>query len=188
MKPINATHYDYLPTYSSREHKRDHIVNAVIETPKGSCHKYALISDLGIIAFRCVLPDKLEWPYDYGFVPQTLAADGDPLDILVLNEKPLFSGCLIQVRVIGAIRLTKDGVENDRLIGVPLPSKGAPLPTDEYFDITDLPKAELDRIKRFLREYSDQQGHDIEVHAIVSAPEALETVKSLAKVFKREAA
>ncbi len=82
-------------------------------------------AEYGIIAFHDVLPNSLKWPFDYGFIPQTLADDGDPLDILVINKAGLFSGCLIEVRVLGAIRETKDGVENDRLIAVPLPSPGA---------------------------------------------------------------
>jgi inorganic pyrophosphatase len=143
---------------------------------------------LGIIAFHSLLSDKLEWPFDYGFIPKTLAADGDALDILVLTERPLFLGCLLEARVIGAIRETKDGVENDRLISVPLPSAGAPLPTDEYFKITDLPTSEFDRIKRFLIAYSRLQGHDTTARSIVSADEAFETVKAMAKIFRREAA
>ena len=61
-------------------------MNAIIETPKHSCHKYDLVAEYGIIAFSHTLPDKLEWPYDYGFVPQTLAPDGDPIDLLMINK------------------------------------------------------------------------------------------------------
>jgi Inorganic pyrophosphatase len=89
--------------------------HAIIETPKNSAHKYALKNEYGIIAFSEVLPAGMHWPYDYGFVPQTLADDGDPLDILVLTDDALFSGCLIEARVVGSVRLSKNGVENDRL-------------------------------------------------------------------------
>jgi len=91
-----------------------------------------LKAEYGIIAFRDVLRNSLKWPFDYGFIPQTLADDGDPLDILAINKAGLFSGCLIEVRVLGAIRERKDGVENDRLIAVPLPSPGAPQKSDDY--------------------------------------------------------
>jgi inorganic pyrophosphatase len=185
-KKVNATHYDYLPAYPNAKKRRDRIVNCIIETPKGSCQKFALQADLGIIAFHSVLPKKLEWPYDYGFIPQTLAPDGDGLDLLVINDNGLFSGCLVQTRVIGAIRERKDELENDRLIGVPLPSNGAPLETDRYYDITDVPKAELEHIKRFLVEYSEFQGHKIEIGAVVGAKEAMATVKRCAKTFEKE--
>lgn len=183
-KLINATRYDYLPTYPSDAGRARHLVNGVIETPKKSCHKYALQPDFGIIAFHSVLPEKLEWPYDYGFIPQTLAPDGDPLDLLVISEDGLFSACLIEVRVLGAFREKKDRVENDRLVGVPLPSPGAPLPSDSYLDIVDVPKNELDKMQRFLTEYSSLQGHEIQIRAVVGALQAMKTVKGTHKAFR----
>lgn len=184
-KNINATHYDLIPAYPSRSKKSEHIVHAIIETPKRSCQKFALVPKYGIIAFQSVLPDKLEWPYDYGFVPQTLAPDGDPLDVLLVNENGLFSGCLIETRVIGAIRETKDGIENDRLIAVLPPSKGAPQTTDGYREISDLPDRTLDAIKRFLVEYSSRQGHAIDIRAIVNSTQAMRIVKRRMKDFKK---
>jgi inorganic pyrophosphatase len=184
-KAINATHYELIPTYPNREKRDDRVVNAVIETPKGSCQKYALRAGYGIIAFHEMLPKEMQWPYDYGFIPQTLAPDGDPLDVLLVNEHGLFSGCLIETRIIGALRETKDGTENDRLIGVPLPSPGAPAPTDAYSDISDLPQRTLDEIKRFLVDYSARQGHRIVVKATVDADKAMKTVKATCKAFKK---
>jgi inorganic pyrophosphatase len=187
-KPINATHYDRIPAFPDRKKKREHIVNAIIETPKRSCHKYALVPQYGIIAFHSVLPQRLEWPYDYGFVPQTIAPDGDPIDILLVNEDGLFSGCLIESRLIGAIRETKDGVENDRLIAVPIPSRGAPMPTDNYFDISDLPDGQLNEIKDFLVAYSSEQGHSIRIAAVVGAKDALAAIKRCMKQFRKKMA
>jgi inorganic pyrophosphatase len=183
---INATHYDYIPALPNGKRKRDRIVNAIIETPKASRHKYALMPEYGIIAFHDVLPEGLEWPYDYGFIPQTLAPDKDPVDILVVNRDGLFSGCLIQVRVIGAIRETKDGTENDRLIAVPLPSPAAPLATDAYTEISDLPKEVFERIKGFLVRYSSEQGHAIRISAVVGAGEAMKTITSGRRKFKKK--
>jgi inorganic pyrophosphatase len=128
----------------------------------------------------------MRWPFDYGFVPQTLADDGDPLDILVLTEDPLFSGCLIAARVIGSVRLSKNGVENDRLIAVPLPSAGAPKPTDTYNEITDLPSALLDEIVDFLTSYSAQQGNAIDFHTVVGSGEARKSIKRTMKAFGKK--
>jgi inorganic pyrophosphatase len=180
---INATRFDFLPPYPTRG-KRDKIVNAVIETPQGSCHKYALEPELGIIAYHRVLPADLRWPYDYGFIPRTLAPDGDPLDMLVMSDEGLFSGCLIAVRVLGAIREKKDGTENDRIIGVPLPSAGAPKPTDSYREITDIPPDELKGIKTFLLDYSSREGNATEITGTAGAREAMAAIKSCAKKFK----
>ena len=148
-KSVNATRYEYIPAFTSGTKRRERVVNAVVETSKGSCKKYALEPALGIIAFHNHLPAKFEWPYDYGFIPQTLAPDGDGVDVLILDDKGLFSGCLIAVRLIGCICERKDGVQDDRMIAVPLPTPGVPQPTDDYHDIEDVPKRELEHIMKF---------------------------------------
>lgn len=98
-------------------------VMVVIETPKGSRNKYAYNETLGVFELKGVLPEGSSFPYDYGYVPSTKGGDGDPLDILVLMDAAAFPGCVIKVRVIGAIeaeQTERDGrrERNDRLIGV----------------------------------------------------------------------
>lgn len=185
-KSVNATHYEYIPAFATGKKKREHVVNAIVETPKGSCKKYALEPSMGIIAFHSHLPEKLEWPYDYGFVPQTLAPDGEGMDILIINDRGLFSGCLIPVRVIGSVRERKDGIENDRVIAVPLPSRGAPQPTDDYDDISDVPKDELQHIKTFLAEYPALEGHTVVIVGVAGAKEAIKGLKDAHKKFKKD--
>lgn len=187
-KSINATHYDRIPTFPSSEKKHDFVVNAIVETPKGSDHKFRLMPDYGMIAYHHVLPEGLTWPYDYGFLPQTLAPDGDGVDILVVTDDGLFPGCLVGARLIGAILQTEDGIENDRLIAVPTPSPGAPLRTDNYVDIADLPKSELEEIRGFLIRYSTGEGHTIEPRGEVGAEGAMEIVKQCIKQFRKNAA
>ena len=185
-KPVNATNYEAIPAYSNGASKSEAKVHAIIETPKGSPHKYALRSDYGIIAFKEVLPDSMSWPYDYGFVPHTLAPDGDPLDVLVISENGLFSGCLIEVRVIGIVHEAKDGTENDRLIAVPLPSQGAPQVTDDYYAFSDVPKSTQKEICEFLKLYSERQGHRIEQKGVGDADEAMKAVQATKKAFKKK--
>lgn len=99
-----------------------HTVQVVIETPKGSHNKYAFDPDLRVFTLKKVLPAGMAFPWDFGFVPSTIAEDGDPLDVLVLMDEPAFPGCLLQCRLIGIIRgrqKADDGwEENDRLIAV----------------------------------------------------------------------
>src|ERR1700758_2771500 len=122
-KSVNATNYDNIPTYVPDE--KD-LVFAVIETPAGIRHKYAFEPKYGIMQLKMTLAEGLMGPYDYGFIPQTLGDDGDPLDVLVLNDAPTFSGCLIDVRVIGVIMIKKNGVKNNRLVAFPRPpTRGA---------------------------------------------------------------
>ena len=183
-KKINATNYEAIPSFPNKG--KDRIVHAIIETVKGSPHKYALKSEYGIIAFREPMPKGYDWPYDYGFVPQTLADDGDPIDLLYLSEKGSFSGCLIEARLIGSIKLKKDGVENDRLIGAPLRTEDCPQPTDDYNEISDLPRHELDAICKFLTQYSEHQGHNIEFIGRVQAETALKSIFEARKKYKKK--
>jgi len=96
--------------------------NAVIETPQGSRNKFAFDPERGIFQLKRVLPLGMVFPYDFGFLPSTLAEDGDPLDVLVLMDMPTFPGCVVAVRLIGVIEgeQTEEGEtnRNDRLIAV----------------------------------------------------------------------
>ncbi len=182
---INATHYEAIPA-RVKNGAREPRVNAIIETPKNSRHKYALKNEYGIIAFHEVMPDSMQWPYDYGFIPQTLAPDDDPLDVLVVTDNGLFPGCLIEVRLIGAVLESKDGTDNHRTLGVPLPSPGAPRMTDSVYETRDLPPTMLDEILNFLKTYSERQGHKVQQKGVVSADEAMQIVKRARKAYKKQ--
>ncbi len=185
-KDVNATRYVDIPSFSKNRHKKDGIVNAIIETPKGSAQKYALRPEYGIIEFHEVMPNGLTWPYDYGFIPQTLAKDGDALDILVINEHGYFSGCFLEARVLGIVREDKNGTENDRIIAVPLPSPGAPQPTDEYREIRDVPETVLASIHDFLLEYSTQQRNIIDAKGVFGADDAMKEIRKTMKAFRKD--
>jgi inorganic pyrophosphatase len=97
-------------------------VHVVIETPRGSRNKFKYDMKLGAFRLKTVLPLGAAFPYDFGFVPNTLADDGDPLDVLVLMDEPAFTGCIVRTRLVGVIKAEQcegDGaVRNDRLIAV----------------------------------------------------------------------
>jgi inorganic pyrophosphatase len=102
-------------------------VKVIIETPKGSRNKFKYSAEDGVFVLHRVLPPGTAFPYDFGFVPSTLAEDGDPLDVLVFTDEPVSVGCVIQTRLIGVIEATQKerrhkAVRNDRLIGVSLQS------------------------------------------------------------------
>src|SRR4051794_33647589 len=98
------------------------VVDVVIDTPKGSRNKYKYDPELRAFRLAHVLPAGSVFPYDFGSISGTRAADGDPLDVLVLNDEASFVGCVMSVRLLGGIaaKQTEKGrrVRNDRLIGV----------------------------------------------------------------------
>jgi inorganic pyrophosphatase len=83
--------------------KGDDTVRVVIETPKDSRNKYAFDSEDEVFVLKRVLPAGMAFPYDFGFVPSTLAEDGDPVDVLVLMDQPAFPGCVLKCRLVGVI-------------------------------------------------------------------------------------
>jgi inorganic pyrophosphatase len=97
-------------------------IQVVIETPKGCRNKYKFDPKLRSFTLSRVLPDGMLFPYDFGFVPSTIAEDGDPIDVLLLMDAPAFPGCVIESRLIGVIEgeQNEEGktVRNDRLLAV----------------------------------------------------------------------
>ena len=102
--------------------RSDDTFQVIIETPKASRNKYSYDPEQGIFILRKVLPEGMVFPHDFGFLPRTLAADGDPIDVLLLMDVPAFPGCLVPSRLIGVMEGEQlDGkkkVRNDRLIAV----------------------------------------------------------------------
>ncbi|HZE08504.1 MAG TPA: inorganic diphosphatase [Gemmatimonadaceae bacterium] len=146
-----------LPSFSKEDD--DGLYNIVIETPKGSPNKLAYDPDLGAFKLKAVLPEGSNFPFDFGFIPSTLADDGDPLDVLVLMDHPLVPGSIVPSRLIGVIdgkQTERDGdtEENDRLIAVS-PESATYQKTK---NISDLPRELVEQVEQFFINYNDQRG------------------------------
>ena len=98
--------------------KAPEVVHMVIEVPRGSGNKYEYDPDLGAIKLDRVLPGAQFYPVDYGFIPSTLAEDGDPLDGLVLSTYPLLPGVVVEVRVVGLLLMEDEKGGDAKVIGV----------------------------------------------------------------------
>src|SRR5438270_671138 len=94
------------------------IVNAVIEIPQGSVNKYEYDKQLHVFRLDRTLHSPVHYPGDYGFIPGTLGDDGDPLDVLVLVDKPSFTGCVVEVRPIGVLRMIDQGKGDEKILCV----------------------------------------------------------------------
>jgi inorganic pyrophosphatase len=93
-------------------------VNAVVEIPQGSVHKYEYDKKLHVFRLDRTLYSPVHYPGDYGFIPSTLGLDGDPVDILVLVDAPSFPGCVIEVRPIGVLRMIDQGEHDEKILAV----------------------------------------------------------------------
>ena len=149
------------------------LINVIIDTPRGSRHKYKFDESLGCFKLSRILPAGHSFPFDFGSIPGTRADDGDALDVLVLMEQPTFPGCLVTVRLIGAIaaRQTEKGrtIRNDRLIGVPQTAVNQP----SVRTLRELGTARLSEIEHFFKAYNLAQGRRFTPTARLGPPKAL---------------
>lgn len=147
--------FDKLTTFD----KKSGELNVVIETPKGSRNKYAYDKDLGLFEMKGVLAVGHSFPFDFGFIPQTLGGDGDALDVLILMDEPAFAGCLIRARLIGVIEAEQTELDgrverNDRLIAVASNSRVH----KHIKSINDLNETLVDEIEHFFVSYNEAKG------------------------------
>jgi inorganic pyrophosphatase len=130
------------------------MVTAVIEIPLGSVNKYEFDKTLHVFRLDRNLHSPIHYPGDYGFVPQTLANDGDPLDILVIGDSPTFPGCIYEARVIGLFEMLDQGVPDEKVLAV---AAGNP----RFHDVTyynELQPHLLREIEHFFSIYKDLEG------------------------------
>ncbi len=156
------------------------VVNAIIEIPKGSRNKYEVDKKTGLIRLDRYLYSSSHYPGDYGFIPQTLAADGDPLDILIMVNDATFSGCLIQARVIGMFRMLDRGAEDFKVLGVP---NSDPLFRDVK-TTADVPHHFLLEVAHFFGTYKQLEGVKIEALGWADVAEAFAEVRASAERYR----
>ena len=135
------------------------IVDVFVEIPKGSQNKYEYDKEKGVFRLDRVLYSPMHYPADYGYIEETLAEDGDPLDVLVLVSNPTFPGCVITTRLIGALIMTDDKGEDTKLLGVPVDDPRFA----EIQDIDDVPAHIKREIGHFFQVYKDLENKKTEI-------------------------
>ena len=135
------------------------VMNVVIEIPKGSKNKYEIDKHTGIIKLDRVMHSAQDYPFDYGFVPQTLWDDGDALDVVLLTTHPLAPGILVEARPIGIMHMVDGGEPDEKIIAV---AAGDPRYADVK-DITDANQHVLKEIAHFFATYKQIQKKEVQV-------------------------
>ncbi|OWK35854.1 Inorganic pyrophosphatase [Fimbriiglobus ruber] len=134
------------------------VANVIVEIPKGRRTKFEVDKITGLIKMDRYLYGSTMYPGDYGFIPQTLAEDNDPLDILVMVNEPTFSGCLIEARVVGIFRMKDKGQNDFKILAVP---NRDPLFGDMK-TLEDVPRHFLREVEHFFSTYKQLEGVTIE--------------------------
>jgi inorganic pyrophosphatase len=162
--------------------KKKDTVDVVIETPKGCRNKYAYDEKAKKFRLKKILPVGAVFPFDFGFIPDTEGEDGDPIDVLVIMDEPAYPGCLVECRIIGALKAKQTErnqkvEENHRLIAVSVVSTN-------YSDVTELKnvnKNMLDEIEHFFVSYNEQTGKKFESMGWADAREAMQLIEEAEK-------
>ena len=161
MKKAHANTSPNLAKIAAVSDEDQQLVNVVVETPKGGRTKFKYDENLAVFEVSRLLPKGMVFPFDFGFVPQTKADDGDPLDVLILMEEPMFPGCLLKARIIGVLEAeqTENGEirRNDRIIAV----GDSSMDFAQVKHIDDLPRTSLEQIEEFFITYNRQFGKEM---------------------------
>lgn len=134
-------------------------MHVIVEIPKGSKNKYEIDKETGIIALDRVMHSAQDYPFDYGFVPQTLWDDGDALDVVLLTTHPLAPGILVRARPVGIMHMIDGGEADEKIIAVP---KDDPRFSDTK-DLADVNQHTLKEIAHFFATYKQIQKKEVTV-------------------------
>lgn len=145
----------------------------VIEIKKGSKKKYELDKETGLLILDRILYTSTHYPANYGFIPRTLADDGDPLDILVLTTEDIDPMVLVKCYPIGVIVMMDGGKRDEKIIAIPFDD-----PTyNSYGDISDLPAHIFDEMRHFFETYKELEGKSTAVDEVLGRGEAVAIIK-----------
>lgn len=149
-------------------------IHAIIEIPKGSKNKYELDKKSGLIKVDRVLYSSLHYPVNYGFIPQTYCDDGDPLDILVFGQEPVYPLSIMQAKPIGYMKMEDQGQEDDKIIAVHVNDPSF----SQYDSITELPPHNLKELKKFFQDYKALENKTVLVDDFFGPLEAVEVIQA----------
>ena len=158
-------------------------VNAVIEIPRGGHHKYEYDPELELFMLDRVLYSAVHYPADYGFIPGTVAEDGDPVDILVITGEPSFTGCLIEARPVGLFRMRDEKGDDEKILSVPV----ADPHHNEIRQLSQVRPHFLREVEHFFHIYKELEGKTVETLGWEDREAAFTVIqKSIEKAIKLE--
>lgn len=158
------------------------LINVLIEIPAGSKNKYEYDKDLEAFALDRVLYSSVQYPYDYGFVPNTLADDGDPLDGMVMIEEPTFPGCIIAARPIGMLEMIDGGDRDEKILCVPDKD-----PRYAHIkSLQDVAPHRLAEIAEFFKTYKNLEKKVTEIRGWQDVEQVLPLVKKCIEAYEEK--
>jgi inorganic pyrophosphatase len=158
------------------------IVNAVIEIPEGSRTKYEVDKITGLLKMDRVVYSSFHYPVNYGFIPQTLGLDGDPLDILVLCSQSIQALCLVRATVIGNMQMIDSGEEDDKIIAVATDDPSV----NHITSIDDLPKHFISVLRNYFEQYKVLENKEVVIEDFQDKDIAFRIIRESIDLYKQK--
>ncbi len=158
------------------------VINAVIEIPMGSKAKYELDKESGLLRLDRVLFSSVHYPANYGFIPQTIADDGDPLDILVISSLEVEPMCILTAKVIGAMHMVDDNENDEKIIAV----ANQDMAVNHINSLAELPPHTMIELKRFFEDYKNLEHKHVEVNEFIESEFANKIIEASIDRYSNE--
>ncbi len=165
--------------YGSKAPER---VNGLIEISQGSRSKYEIDKDTGLLRLDRVIYSSFMYPVNYGFIPQTLGQDGDPLDILVLCSQAIQPLCLVEATVIGNMQMIDQGERDDKIIAV---ASNDPM-VKHIKDVSEMPEHFFNELKQYFEQYKVLENKVVEIDKFQSKEEAYLIINEAIAYYKEK--
>jgi inorganic pyrophosphatase len=153
----------------------------IVEIPKGSTNKYELDKETGLLRLDRVLYSAVYYPADYGFIPRTYCDDGDPLDVLVLGNEPVFPLTIVEARAIGVMRMRDEKGIDDKIVAVSVRDPSFA----DYTDKGQLPAHILRQVRQFFEDYKVLEQKQVVVEDLLGPDQALVIIRDALDLYRR---
>ncbi len=158
------------------------VVNVVVEVPVGSRNKYEYEPEMGMFMRDRVLPGNVRYPADYGFIPSTISTDGEPVDVVVAAYDPVFPGCVLRARVIGALKTATSQGQEPNVFAVPADDARF----EDIKTLEDMPEQNLREIENFFVTYLNLEGdEEVEVQGWHDQEETYEIIRQSSQAYQQ---
>lgn len=179
MKTINVLHPWHGASYGT---KVPEVVNAMIEIPQGSRTKYEIDKETGLLKLDRVVYSSFHYPINYGFIPQTLGLDNDPLDILVLCSQPIQPLCLVEATVIGNMQMIDSGEEDDKIIAVA--SKDPSV--NHITSIDEMPRHFISELRNYFEQYKVLENKQVQIEDFQNRERAYQIIHEAIDLYQQK--
>jgi len=156
------------------------VVNALIEIPQGSKSKYEIDKETGLLKLDRIIYSSFHYPINYGFIPQTLGKDGDPLDILVMCTESIHPLCLVEATVLGNMQMIDTGLIDDKIIAVATKDPGV----NYIDDLEKVPAHFLSVLKNYFEQYKVLEKKEVKIHDFQPKEKAFEIINEAIQYYR----